>query len=308
MQNPSLHSGLYLKKNKLSISFLILSMLIMFGSSYRYIRIFYPEINYLPYFLELLLWTAVALKLFSVNKIKTNMIDFIMLLSLALSSISFLVLSLRFGLNTQLVFFATYALPLSIYFYVKNTPSFDIFTLDRFLKIFTIFGLFFITIEFYSINFTNSSIFNFALFWEIGNVEGFLRSKVRYAFIGDLIRPWGFMAMPQSTGSMFSALGIYFLSKYLLSKKLYRRRSDLGYMTLSLIGVYVSGSRTAVVIFVLMLVFISRKRPVQLAFSTIFGFLGALTLISLPRISFEGYSNIVPRFFEGLTIDSLDRL
>jgi hypothetical protein len=79
-------------------------------------------------------------------------------------------------------------------------------------------------------------------------------------------------------------------------------------MALSLLAVYISGSRTAIVIFALMLLFIFRKRPLHLALSLITGLSAIVFLISLSRISLEGYSNIIPRFFEGLTIDSIDRL
>jgi len=297
-----------INKNIISPPFLLLCSLILVGSSYRYLRIFYPEINYLPYFFESLLWIAVALKIFFVSKIKINMIDFIMLLALVLSSISFMVLSLRYGLKTQLVFFATYALPLSVYFYVKNTPSINVFTLDRLLKIFTVFGLLLLSIEFYSTNYANLNIFSFASYWESGGVEGFHSSKTNYAFLGELTRPWGFMAMPQSTGSAFSALGIYFFSKYHFSIKFYRRRSDIVFMILSLLAVYISGSRTAIVIFALMLVFIFRKRALQLASSFSIGVLGIIALVFTSEVSFKGFSNIIPRFFEGLTIDSFNRL
>ena len=94
-----------LNKNTLSIPFLVISTMVLLGSSYRYVRIFYPEINYFPYILELFLWLIVVLRLFFVGKIKINKIDFIMLLTLFLACISFIVLSLRYGLSSQLVFF-----------------------------------------------------------------------------------------------------------------------------------------------------------------------------------------------------------
>ena len=148
-------------------------------------------------------------------------------------------LSLRYGLSSQLVFFATYALPLSVYFYVKDTPSINVFTLDRLIRIFTIFGLLLLSVEFYSVNYLNLNIFSFASYWESGGVEGFHASKTNYAFLGELTRPWGLMAMPQSTGSVFAALGIYFFSKYFFSEQIFRSKTDLVYLILSLLAVYI---------------------------------------------------------------------
>ena len=297
-----------LNKNILSIPFLVISIMILFGSSYRYVRIFYPEVNYFPYILELFLWLIVVLRLFFVSKTKINKIDFIMLLTLFLACISFTVLSLRHGLSSQLVFFATYALPLSVYFYVKDTPSINVHTLDRLIRIFTIFGLLLLSIEFYSVNYLNLNIFSFASYWESGGVEGFHASKTNYAFLGELTRPWGIMAMPQSTGSLFAALGIYFFSRYFFSEQVFRSKTDLVYLILSLLAVYISGSRTAFVIFALILVFIFRKRIAQLATSFIIGIMALSIFVFSSQVSFKGFSNIIPKFFDGLTIDSLDRL
>ena len=294
-------------KNILNIPFLVISAMIVLGSSYRYIRIFYPEMNYLPYFFELFLWLIVVLRLFFINRIKINKIDFIMLLSLFLGCISFTVLSLRYGLKSQQVFFATYALPLSVYFYVKGTPFINVHILDRLIKVFTIFGLLLLIVEFYSVNYLNLNIFSFAAYWESGGVEGFHASKTNYAFLGELTRPWGLMAMPQSTGSVFAALGIYFFSKHVLSEYGFRSKTDLVYLILSLLAVYISGSRTAFVIFILILVFIFRKRIAQLAISFIIGILALSVFVFTTQVSLKGYSNVIPKFFDGLTIDSTDR-
>ena len=297
-----------LNKNILSLPFLVISTLILLGSSYRYIRIFYSEVNYLPYILELFLWAIVVLRLFFVSKIKINKIDFIMLLTLILISISFTVLSLRYGLSTQLVFFATYALPLSVYFYVKSNPSINVYTLDRLIRVFTIFGFLLLSVEFYSVNYLGFDIFGFAAYWESGGVKGFHASTTNYAFLGELTRPWGFMAMPQATGSVFSALGIYFFSKYFFSEQALRSRIDLVYLILSLLAVYISGSRTAVVAFVLILVFIFRRRAVLLATSLGIAIMALSVLVFTSQVSLRGFSNIIPQFFDGLTIDSLYRL
>ena len=144
-----------------------------------------------------------------------------MLLALIFSCISFFVLSLRYSINTQLVFFATYVLPLSVYFYVKNTPSVNVHKLDLIIKIFTIFGLLLLCIEFYSINYISLNIFSFASYWESGGVEGFHASKSNYAFLGELTRPWGFMARLNPLAG-FSALGIYFFYKYYFTNKIFR--------------------------------------------------------------------------------------
>jgi hypothetical protein len=294
-------------RNILNIPFLVISAIIILGSPYRYIRIFYPEMNYLPYFFELFLWLIVVLRLFFINGIKINKIDFIMLLCLFLGCISFAVLSLRYGLRSQQVFFATYALPLSVYFYVKGTPFINVHILDRLIKVFTIFGLLLLIVEFYSVNYLNLNIFSFAAYWESGGVEGFHASKTNYAFLGELTRPWGMMAMPQSTGSVFAALGIYFFSKHVLSEYGFRSKTDLVYLILSLLAVYISGSRTAFVIFILILIFIFRKRIAQVAISFIFGILVLSVFVFTTQVSLKGYSNVIPKFFDGLTIDSTDR-
>ena len=59
-----------LNKNTLSIPFLVISNHGFTWFLIRYVRIFYPEINYFPYILELFLWLIVVLRLFFVGKIK----------------------------------------------------------------------------------------------------------------------------------------------------------------------------------------------------------------------------------------------
>ena len=151
-----------LNKHNFNIYFLAFSALILLGSTYRYIRMIYPEVNYLPYAFELFLWLYLGFKLLFINRIKINKIDFLMIIALGFICISFAILSLRYGVSTQLVFFATYALPLSVYFYVKANYSITVHLVDRIIKVFTLFGSLFLAVEFYATNYTSLNIFSFA--------------------------------------------------------------------------------------------------------------------------------------------------
>jgi hypothetical protein len=295
-------------KSKLSVSFLVFSALIVLGSIFRYIRLLYPELSFVPYIIEIFLWFYIVFSFFSLNRVRVNRVDLLISIIFVFACISFTVLWIRYGLSTQKVFFATFILPLSIYYYVKSNSFVSVYHLDRLLKIFTIFGLLFFFAEFYSINYMNFHIFNFALYWEGEEVEGFHTSKLTYAFLGELTRPWGFMAMPQSTGSVFAALSIYFFSKYFFLVKRLRSRADLLYIVFALAGVYISGSRTAIVIIAAMLLFIFRKNLILFLTSIGIGLLLVFTFLLTTEVSLKGYYNIVPKFLNGLSIDSMDRL
>ena len=296
-----------LNKHTLNIYFLAFSALILFGSTYRYTRIIYPDVNYLPYAFELFLWLFVALKLMFVSRVKINKIDFLMIVALVFICISFSILSIRYGIGTQLVFFATYALPMSVYFYVKANHVVSVHLFDTLIKLFTLLGVLFLAIEFYFTNYSNLNIFSFASYWEDGGVEGFHASRASYAFLGEMTRPWGLMAMPQSTGSVFSALAIYFFAKYFFSTKEFRCKHDLLYLVFSLLAVYISGSRTAIVILALILLLMFRRNAFFLLTSAGIGAILISVFVFTTELSLQGFSNIIPKFFEGITITSIER-
>ena len=297
-----------LNKRHFNIAFLAFCALVLVGSTFRYLRIVYPEISNLPYAFELFLWFYLGLKLLLINRFKINKIDFLMIITLCFICISFAILSLRYGTNTQRVFFATYALPLSVYFYVRANHFVTAHRVDKLIKVFTLLGILFQLIEFYIVNYTNLNIFNFNLYWENRGVMDFHSSGSFYAFLGFLQRPWGMMAMPQSTGSVFSALAIYFLAKHFFSKGVSRRKNDLVYLVLSLVGIYVSGSRTAMIALVLILLFMFRQRVFLLFASAGIGLIIISVFVLTFKLSLEGFSDVVPKFFEGITINSMDRL
>ena len=136
-------------KNKLTVSFFVFSGLIALGSIFRYMRIPYSDLTYIPYAIEMFLWFSVVFGFLSLNKLKVNKIDLLFFIILIFTCISFAVLVIRFGFNTQKVFFASYILPLSVYYYVRGNIFVSVCHVDKLLKIFTAFGLLFLLIEFF---------------------------------------------------------------------------------------------------------------------------------------------------------------
>ena len=296
------------KPTYFSVPLIAFYSLVILGSSYRYLRIVFQDLNYFPYLVEVLLWGLVVLKLLTLKRFVADKVDFLMLLALLLATVSFFVLSMRYGVNTQLVFFATYALPLSVYFYVKSNPRINVHVFDSLLKLFTVLGVPLLCFEFYTTNYSGVNLFSFASYWEEGGVEGFHASTTYYAFLGQLTRPWGLMAMPQSTGSVFAGLGVYFFAKYFFLDREFRRFSDLIYLVLCLLAVYLSGSRTAIVVLALILLFIFRNQTIFLLISAGFGALMLATFVFTTEVSLSGFSNIFSSFVDGLTINSFERL
>ena len=167
---------------------------------------------------------------------------------------------MRFGFITQINFIATYLLPISIYFFVRFHNIVTAKVIHYCLCIFVLTSFIFLGLEFSTTNFIGIPIFAFSSHWDSVGVENYHASKVSYPVLGLLLRPWGLMAMPQATGSVFAAFFIYFLSKHHYSSNFYKSKSDPFFAIISFLGLFISGSRTAIITMVLLILILYRRK------------------------------------------------
>jgi hypothetical protein len=294
---------------RFNISILIFSFILIFGSAYRYLRLYNADLNNVPYILEIVLAIIVIIKLLHTRLITINRIDLLFLVLLISICISFFILSIRFGLSTQVPFVATYLLPISIYYYVRYNSIVTTRVIHLCLCIFVLVSFIFLSLEFFTVNYIGIPIFPFASHWDSVGVEGYHASKQFYAMLGLKVRPWGLMAMPQASGTVFASLFIYFLSKHFKTAAAQRTKLDFLFITVSFLGVFISGSRTAYVIMVILILILFRKRNAVIFLPVIVIALSlGIFLLSASSTSLLGFKVVIPATIQGFTINSFYRL
>ena len=243
------------KINK-TVNFLIYA-LIIFGSFYRYLRVFpgFEFLNPAPYLLMIILTLFIFFYIISKRYIP-NLLKEIFTFCFFLI-LTFIYSSIKFGIYSQLQFFSDLIFPCLITYYISIEGEFFKDKIRSFFIIFLIISFTLSTIEFYTTNILGFNFFAFADFWQNNENMGnsFHASKVNYLFLGYNIRPWGILAMPQASGSIFSFLAIYFL----ITLRIKKNKIDLIYLIISVMGIYFSGSRTALVALIIGLFLIYNK-------------------------------------------------
>ena len=194
-------------------------------------------LNWLPFILLFF-----VLLLIVINTIRRRFISGLFkefLFSIFLMTMVGVIYSFVFGYISQVQYFSDLVLPLFIVYYVGVNGEFMKKNLNNMLVLFLVISLAFTFIEFYFTNFLHISFFDFSGYWTSVNQDSFHSSASNYLFLGTLVRPWGILAMPQSSGGIFAFLAVYFL---IVIK---RKNINFLYFSLSCTGIYISGSRTA---------------------------------------------------------------
>lgn len=300
-----------IKPSFLNPSILLFGTLIVLGSFYRYIRIypFFNNVQYLPYILEVIIFIFVLLKFKKITNNWDNM-DALFSIFILSSSISYLILGIQIGYWNQIEFLLTYILPTFMYYFVKNNNKITFYMIDHLLKIFVIVAFVFLSTEFYTTNYLGVPFFNFAQYWDSTGNIGYHASAVNYLFLGKLNRPWGPMALPQSSGSMFASFFTYFLAKHVYLVPIHKsNKKTFFYLIISFLGTYISGSRTALTTIAVIILILYAKSSFKLIFASVVSVVLLVIFVKFgsQEASVEGFKNVIPETSEGLTIDSIER-
>ena len=225
--------------------------LLIFGSFFRYLRIIpgFETINALPYYFILILIILITFKIIRRNIIKKNT----MYLMLAITGIVItgFFYSFLYGLTSQLSYFSNIVSTLFIIYFIGVFDNAKTKYYTNSLKVFLLVSFILTFLEFYFNNILNTPLFNFSLYWDEVGVDGYHASRGNYLFLGNnLTRPWGILAMPQASGAIFAVLFSYFI--LILNEN----KWNAFYILISILGVYISASRTAMlsVLFSLILI------------------------------------------------------
>lgn|GEM_PF-5320063 len=224
---------------KLVVRVLIIASVLL-GAIFRYARTF-PSVpawfGSAPWVL-LLLTAALAFLVFLAEMPAIGLADLAMFALMCLIALTYLTSTARYGVADQLPFAGNFLLPIPVFFAVRLDRKFTPELLETALVPFALAASGLSLIEFYTDNF-GARIFNFGSYWnEVGNV-GYHASAVHYALLGMRNRPWGVLALPESSGALMAALALYFCA----GRKTPLR---LTCMASCIAATYASGSRTAI--------------------------------------------------------------
>ncbi len=297
----------------------VLVLFIIFGAPYRYMRLLSDFVHYIPYLIEVVFAAWVVIGVFQLKIRNLNQLDIIFAVVLCSTCLSFVALSLQYGVKSQLTFFATYISPLFVYYFVKNKAAVDFALIDKSLRVFAVLGAGLLIFEFITVNYTTYRALSFQAYWDEVGVTGYHSSQTVYAFIGSMTRPWGPMAMPQASGSLFASLFTYFLAKRLVLAKGNKSpdhsdvRCNWFYLLICLTSVYISGSRTAYVVVILMILLVYRHHIFKRNGPLIFIVLAVLAVVMMNVFIFVstpsmvGFLPVIQATVDGLTVDSIER-
>lgn len=239
---------------------LLLSILLLLGPLYRYLRAIFigvPLIRYFPFIMEGFLFIIMAVSFFvSASKRKqefsATFIDktvFVFLFSTLLGS---LFIASRQGFLDQIDFLRVYILPLSVYFATRYFVKDKVLTLLKFYILSVAISVFFLGYEFLAINYMGLGDVFMKPYWDATGITGYHGSAGEYMFFGYITRPWGPLGLPQTSGVFYLIAFVYWITISKMSKMSKINNALIGLLLFT--GMFLTGSRTA--IFILIIVFI----------------------------------------------------
>lgn len=223
----------------------------VFIFNFRYFRLYSPlnQISYFIYgYIIILLGFSIFYMLF--QKSTQMKITFYATLFFILGSISWIAILLKYNFQTQIQYFVeTIAfVPLIFYFKRKsNLPK----LIDNIIIYHTLFSGVLLISEFYLTNYLDLHFLSQHTLWALSRDAADAPTQYGYSedypIFGKLARPWGFMALPQSSGVYYAAASIF------LAFKLKSRRNLLLIISLfiGIASLFFSGSKTGYLIFVI---------------------------------------------------------
>lgn len=209
--------------------------------------------------------------------------------------IVFVKLGFEKGWVDQARFFAFFVAPLVSYWFFRVSPIIDKIFVIRSMHLGLLLTSSLLIAEFVGQNLLHVDFFGFN-HYVASETSGFARGyrfPTTYSLLGDFRtgRPWGFMALPQTTGSVIGALVVFFFaqkntSKYWIS------------VLLGIIAVYLSGSKTAYIVTTLLicLLVVYRVKPVHRPFFTGALFCAAMLLLGF-TLNFADPGKVFWRFY-----------
>ena len=227
----------------------LLGLLLVQGFLFRYARNIpgLATLNEFVYIQIVLVFLSSLFYIFSRHILKKVLLP--VYISLLLGILTYIYHGAKHGWLNQLQFVLDILFTLVIIYVTAHSSKLTIKYFVVFLKFGVIAAFVLSFSEFIITNYLGFSFLSFEDYWSAKGYYGFHASRIPYAGLGFLIRPWGILAMPQASGSFFAMSYAYFFSR--------RTTFDMLFVVVSLVAVFISGSRTALFTVIFVTMFIS---------------------------------------------------